>query len=232
MYSTGNEGVWIHLYHNSRAKLALENGVKLLLTQRTAYPWDGTVEIIFENAPAGDFGLFLRMPFWADEAAITVNEQVTHVIHKPGSYYEIRRKWNRSDRVRIVFEMPIRVVYSNPDVRENRGCVAIQRGPVIYCLESIDHSNISVFDVVLPVDSSGAAHGLKAKFEPDLLGGIVTISGSALTYDPPSTDESLYSFESFDKYLKPVSIQAISYFSWANRGSSDMTVWIPSMTTE
>jgi len=228
MYSTSAEGAWIHLYHNSRVKLTLESGEELLLTQNTAYPWDGTVKIAFENAPAENFSLFLRIPYWAENATISVNNRTALAVQKPGTYHEIRRKWSDNDSVNVVFDMPIKMVHANPNVLENRGCVAIQRGPVVYCLESVDHET-SIFDIVLPVDSEGKTRGLKAQFEPDLLGGVVAINGPAPAYGRSISSKTLCSFESFDEYLEPTGIKAIPYFAWANRGPSDMTVWITLM---
>ncbi|MHC4147752.1 MAG: glycoside hydrolase family 127 protein [Planctomycetota bacterium] len=223
MYSTSIEGLWVHLYHSSRLNWHLQSGKELTVTQSSAYPWENTVEIMLESAPGGEFSLFLRIPYWTASAKITVNEQRSYVIRKPGSYHEIRRNWNTEDRVKVAFEMPIRAIYSNPNVRENRGRVALQRGPVIYCLESVDHQNISVFDIVLPFDLSDISDRLEAEFEPDTLGGVVTIKGNASAYDRSLANERLYSF---------TRMKAIPYFAWANRGPSEMTVWIPRMRSE
>lgn len=223
IYGTSSEGIYIHLYQSSRLDWKLEDGSKLSLSQRTNYPWENTVNIVLDNVPPGEFSLFLRIPYWSERATINVNAESRRVVKNPGSYYEIRRKWNPKDQIEIVFDMPIRMVYSNPNVRENRGCVALQRGPVVYCLESVDHQGASIFDIVLPSDT---AEGFTAKFEPELLGGVVTIEGDALAYDTSSTEAKLYSFTPFTKKMRPLPIKAIPYFAWANRGPSEMTVWI------
>lgn len=226
MYSASAEGIWIHLYHSSRLNWHLEDGSEVVLAQSTAYPWEDAVEIVFESAPDEDFSLFLRIPYWTASVKITVNGQLSCVVRNPGSYYEIRQNWNKKDRVQIVFDMPIRVVHPNPLIRENRGHVALQRGPIIYCLESVDHRESSVFDIVLTLDLSDTARGLKVRFEPGLLEGVVTIHGNALAYGAALANERLYSFAPFRKPVKPVRMKAIPYFAWANRGPSEMTVWI------
>jgi uncharacterized protein len=227
MYSTSAEGVWVHLYHSSRLNWRLQSDKKLTLVQDTNYPWENNVKITFEKVPSEDFSLFLRIPGWTSSARVTINASPSRVVRSCGSYYEIRRSWKKGDRVEIVFEMPVRVVHANPRVRQDAGRVAIQRGPLIYCLESVDHPNVSIFDVVLPLDSSGTFEAFEAQFMPNLLGGVVAITGDALAYGSPEVDEKLYGFEPFSKPSRKVTLTAIPYFAWAHRGPSEMMVWIP-----
>ncbi len=226
VYSTSSEGVWIHLYHNSRLDWHLQDGARLSLSQSTKYPWENTVKIVLDKAPSIQFSLFVRIPYWAERATVAVNEQSPFVVKEPVSYYEIRRRWQAKDRVEITFDMPVRAVHSSPKVRENRGRVALQRGPIVYCLESVDHKDTSVFDIVLPSDLSDIADTFEAYFDPNLLGGVATLRGNALAYTTSLTDDELYTFSPFSESLKPLRITAIPYFAWANRGSSEMTVWI------
>jgi DUF1680 family protein len=226
IYGTNSQGVWIHLYHSSRLDWHFQDGTKLSLSQSTKYPWQNTVNIVFDEVPSGKFSLFVRIPHWTTKATVAVNEQSPCIVNNPGSYHQIRRRWQANDRVEITFDMPIRAVHANPQVRQNRGRVALQRGPIVYCLESVDHQDTSVFDIVLPFDLSDIDDALEARFEPDLLGGVVTLRGAALAYDS-SSEKKLYSFAPFSGNLKPIKITAIPYFAWANRGPSEMTVWIP-----
>jgi DUF1680 family protein len=227
MYSTSAKGLWIHLYHSGRLNWHLENGKELTIHQNTKYPWENTVEIIFENVPAEEFSLFFRVPGWTTSAGVSVNGRFFRSIHKSEHYHEIRRSWEKNDRIEIVFDMPARVVHAHPHLRENSGCVAIRRGPLIYCVESVDQQNVSVFDIVLPLNSSGISRDFEVMYDPNLLGGIVTITSDVLAYDPVSSDDGLYSFERFPRPLRPVKMIAIPYFAWANRGRSEMKVWIP-----
>jgi DUF1680 family protein len=226
MYSTSSEGVWVHLYDSSRLEWHLENGKEVRLRQNTKYPWENTVTVTLESVPGEDFSLFFRVPSWTTSARININGNSFRVIHNPGHYHEIRRSWKENDRIEIVFDMPVRVVHANPHVRENFGCVAIQRGPLIYCMESVDHQ-VCVFDIVLPLNLSDISHGFEVKFEPNLLGGIVRIMSDALAHYPASSDCGLYRFDRFPKPSRPVKMTVIPYFAWANRGHSEMQVWIP-----
>jgi hypothetical protein len=232
LYSTSDEGVWVHLYHSSRLNWRAEDGEALVLVQATKYPWDEAVEIRFEKTPVEPFGLFLRIPNWTTNARMSINGSPLNLACKPGSYCEIRRSWKDGDRVEIELPMPIRIVHANPRVRENAGHLAIQRGPLIYCLESKDHPDVSIFDIVLPLDSSRSSAAFESRFEPDLLGGIVTISAGALTYGVAQSEEKLYSFDGFPPPAKSITLKAVPYFAWANRGPSEMLVWIPCTAKE
>jgi len=227
IYSTSSKGVWIHLYHNSGLDWHLQGGAKLTLSQSTNYPWGNIVKIVLDKVPSTEFSLFVRLPHWAEQATIVVGEESPSLVNKSGTYYEIRRRWQANDRVEITFDMPVRAVHSSPEVRRNRGRVALQRGPIVYCLESVDHKDTSVFDIVLPFDLSDSADKLETRFESKLLGGVVTLRGTALAYGSSPSAKELYSFAPFRGKLKPIKITAIPYFAWANRGPSEMTVWIP-----
>lgn len=227
IYSTSAEGVWIHLYHSSRLSWRTEAGTEFILVQSTGYPWNGQVEITFEKAPVGPFSLYLRIPGWATSAGVRINGQALASPCNPGSYRDIRRSWKNGDKVTIELPMPVRVVHANPRVQENTGRVAIQRGPLLYCLESPDHPDVSIFDIVLPLDSSRSSRAFESRYESDLLGGIVVVRANALAYDTAPSEEKLYSFEPFPASTKTVKLKAIPYFAWANRGSSEMLVWMP-----
>jgi len=171
IYSTSAKGLWIHLYHSGRLNWHLENGKELTIHQNTKYPWENTVEITFENVPAEEFSLFFRVPGWTTSAGVSVNGRFFRSIHKSEHYHEIRRSWEKKDRIEIVFDMPVRVVHAHPHLRENSGCVAIRRGPLIYCVESVDQQNVSVFDIVLPLNLSSISRDFEVMYDPNLLGG-------------------------------------------------------------
>ena len=126
-----------------------------------------------------------------------------------------------------MFDMPVRVVHAHPYLRENSGCVAIRRGPLIYCIEGVDQQVVSIFDIVLPLNLSNISQNFKVSYKPNRLGGIVTITADALARDPDSIEDRLYNFERFPVPSRPVKMIAIPYFAWANRCHSEMEVWIP-----
>jgi uncharacterized protein len=232
LYSTSPEGVWVHLYHNSRLAWRSEAGEEIVLIQNTKYPWTNTVEITVERAPAGALSLFLRIPYWSTGTTINLNGKPFRALPESSVYCEIQRRWSNNDRVEITFEMPIRAVYPHPRLRENAGCLALQRGPVLYCLESVDHPNMSIFDIVLPVDAAGVPGQCTATFEPDLLGGVVTLNVTGWANNSPPGETRLYDFQPRDAPMGRAPVKAIPYFAWANRGPCDMTVWVPWMRAQ
>ena len=220
-YSTSEDAVWINLYGGNALAMEL-NGKPLKLRQTTNYPWDGNVRIAVAECPAREFALKLRIPGWAESATIRVNGKAANMHATPGSYAEIRRRWKPGDVVELELPMPARLIEANPLVEEARNQVAIERGPIVYCLESPDLPNgVRVEDVSIPADAE-----LVARFDPQLLGGVTVIETAAIV--KPSGDWS-------DKLYRPLSrerqrgirVRFIPYFAWSNRGASEMSVWLP-----
>ncbi|MEM3945501.1 MAG: glycoside hydrolase family 127 protein, partial [Candidatus Micrarchaeia archaeon] len=143
-------------------------------------------------------------------------------VHETGKYIEIRRKWKQGDEIRINFHVEVEKIFSNENVKNNLCKVAIKRGPIIYCIESVDNPNLNIFNLSLPLDSE-----LKTRWTANLLNGINIIEGEALYSELDNTKEKLYtsSYE-LTKSLSKVRFTAIPYYAWANRGKSDMLVWI------
>ena len=142
---------------------------------------------------------------------------------EPGSYTAIQRVWSVGTTVRLRLPMDVRLIASHPRVQANTGRVAIARGPLIYCIEAADHPESTVDALVL-----GPASDLQARDEPDLLGGLTTIRGTAGVATQNRSD-ALYS--RFDggkpKPTGSTPLTAIPYFAWANRVPGAMRVWIP-----
>ncbi|MEX2091769.1 MAG: glycoside hydrolase family 127 protein [Pirellulales bacterium] len=220
-YSTSDDAVWVNLYGGNT--LAMDwHGGQLRLTQTTNYPWEGRVRIAVDECPATEFALKLRIPGWAESAAIRVNGKPANIKAQPGSYAEIRRRWKPGDVVELDLAMPARLIEANPLVEEARNQVAIERGPIVYCLESSDlPRGVRVQDVAISADAE-----LAARFDPKLLGGVTVIE--TMAFVKPSGDWS-------DKLYRPLSrerqreirVRFIPYFAWSNRGPSEMSVWLP-----
>lgn len=221
-YSTSAEGVWVHLYDNSRLDWHLDDGRKLALEQKTRYPWDGKVDITVSPESPAEFAIFLRIPGWCEKASVTVNgEQAKEA--QPGSYLKLARTWKAGDIIKLQMPMPVSPQECEPRVRENLGSVAIQRGPVVYCLESVDNPDAPIRDAALDVGA-----GFTEEFKRDLLGGVTVIRAKA-SYPTSGADRGpLYrSLGSVRPATKKADLTAIPYYAWANRGPSHMTVWIP-----
>ncbi len=232
LYSTSPEGVYVHLYHNSTLDWRLENGTGLKLSQKTGYPWGDTVTLTVTPARPAEFNLYVRIPGWTRHASVSVNGQQTQGDPKPGEYFAIHRTWEAGDSISVAFDMTPRLIGANPRVRENLGRVAVERGPLVYCLEQSDQPGLeSIFDVTLPVGAN-PGRDFTAQFEPDKLGGILMLHHKGIATRKPLSDDPLYQLLETANSLpgKEVELTFIPYYAWANRESTAMQVWVPYTT--
>jgi len=206
-YAQGANTVFVNLYIGGTANLT-RNGAKLTLEQTGNYPWEGNIKIAVNPEKATKFDLALRIPSWCETISYKVNgKQVSAKTDKGYAY--IDRTWQARDVVEIDMPMPVKRIYADPRVYANRGRVALQRGPLVYCLEGIDH-NGKVLDIMLPGNAK-----LTTEKRPDLLGGVTVITGTAKRVKDGQPAED-------------VKITAIPHYVWDNRPpSGEMIVWIP-----
>jgi len=223
LYATSDEGLWVHLYAAGTATAALPGVGEVTVRQRTAYPWDGTVDLEVRPTAPATFGLFLRVPAWAEGASISVNGEPTTSPPRAGTHVAVRREWRAGDVVRLALPMPVRLMASHPRVAENDGRVAIMRGPLVYCIEGADHPEIDVWDMVVPGDATW-----DVSREADLLGGIVVLRIEALVRVDAVGGEALYRpYGGQRPRVAPARLMAIPYYAWANRAPGPMRVWLP-----
>jgi uncharacterized protein len=225
-YNTSAKGVYVNLYDNSHLDWHLENGTSLKMDQTTRYPWGDTVEIAVTPAAAAEFSVFLRVPGWSGETEFSLNGKRAPGAVKSGEYFEIHRAWHPGDRIEVKFDMTPQLVRANPLVRENAGRVAVQRGPLVYCLESADQPALtSLFDTEL----AAPAEPFRAEFRPDLLGGVLVLRHAGAVSEKPLEDEPLYQTAARIALpaFQPTELTLIPYYAWANRGMTSMEVWIP-----
>ncbi|WP_163504693.1 glycoside hydrolase family 127 protein [Fodinicola acaciae] len=212
--TTDATGVQLHQYGSGDF-----GGVRV----RTRYPWEGAVSVrITENRPE-PWTLSLRVPHWCDQVSIVVNGDAFPVNATKG-YVRVERTWSTGDIVDMEFAMPVRKTMASPRVDAVRGCVALERGPLVYCLESVDQpENVRLDDVRIDGDAEP-----RTEWRPELLGGVTTVAvrGRHVQDDQPSWwpyrtagDSSAAGDE--------VDLVAVPYFAWANRGAGAMRVWIP-----
>ncbi|SFC15080.1 hypothetical protein SAMN05421747_10588 [Parapedobacter composti] len=219
-YSLSADGIWFNLYGGSTLETSLDAGT-VRLTQTTAYPWQGRVQVAVEEAPAAAVSFFLRIPGWCENARLLVNgAPVTIELHS-GSYAEVKRRWHRGDRITLELDMPVEMMEAHPFVEETRNQVAVKRGPLVYCLEAAGlPDGVDVFDVAIPAAAS---------FEPtDTLIGrtpVVTLRTTAVKQGG-GTWSGLYRPLSRGT-ATPVSVSLIPYYAWGNRDFGDMSVWLP-----
>jgi DUF1680 family protein len=220
IYNASPSEISVDLYVQGSAELRVA-GTKLKLHQTTSYPWDGNVKIKLELEQAAQFGLRLRIPGWSRGATLKINNQIIElgdVIHS--GYAVLERTWNTNDEIRLEFPMTIERVRAHPSVRADAGQVALQRGPILYCLEAVDH-NFPLHQIVLEKTTR-----LEAHFEADLLEGVTVITGMALAEDLSAWSGKLYRMDQASSRAVP--IKAIPYFAWDNREAGEMRVWIRS----
>ena len=220
-YAKSGDQIWVNLYGASRLVTKLSNGETVQLAQETEYPWSGRVRIRIIACGEKEFALRLRIPGWAAGATVRVNRRPAENA-APENYFEIRRTWAPGDVVDLDLPMPVRLMEANPLVEETLNQLAVQRGPVVYCLESTDlPAGVRVSDVRIPADLQ-----LAARYDGRLLGGIVVLEGQAEAGSGENWQGKLYR-QVQPAALKPVPVKLIPYSVWQNRGPSEMSVWLP-----
>ena len=224
IYARNGDDVYLNLFIPSEATLPLGDK-KLVLKQTTRYPWEGTVRIAVEPEVKSEFALFVRIPGWASNEAVPgglyrfLGEPTAQPVLKLNGkavaldpergYAVLRRVWAKGDVVELSIPMEIRLVAARDEVVEDLDKIALQRGPLVYCVEGVDNGG-KALDIALPDTAA-----LTAEFKPGLLGGIVMISGKALRIGPGEGSQPV-----------EMVFHAIPYYIWANRGADEMAVWL------
>lgn len=221
-YGRSRNALWVHLYGSNILDTILSEGGRVQLCQTTAYPWDGKVSLTLEVTPATEWSLRLRVPAWAAGATLAVNGRPSPVQPVAGSYVEVRRLWAAGDTVEFSMPLATRLLQSHPLVEETRNQVAVQRGPIVYCLESIDlPAETTVANVSISRDVAW-----KLEPAPVALGQVMALSGKLIATDEPGWKTELYR-ELPNSKVRTVSTRLVPYFAWGNRGPSEMSVWLP-----
>jgi len=153
-YSTSRDGLYVHLFHNSELNWHLRNGTSLKVVQKTNYPWQGVVEIEVSPSSPAEFTIYLRIPGWSGRCSVTVNGKPVPG-GESGRYLPLRRRWTSGDVIHLDLEMSPQILEANARVVEDNGRVAVQRGPLVYCLEQLDQpAGVALAEVALLTDSA------------------------------------------------------------------------------
>lgn len=214
VYAAAPARLDVHLYADSEATVDL-GGTSVRISQRTRYPWDGTVTLRLAPESAGRFLLRLRRPGWCRSCTVQVNGKVVQAPLVAG-YLEIDRTWSAGDRVTLRMPMPVERIHADPRIRQDCGRVALMRGPLVYCLEGCDNG-ADLDAIALPPRAR-----LGWRFRPGLLGGVGTISAGARRALP--FPDAPYAARA--QRTRAQRITAIPYFAWDNRKPGAMAVWI------
>jgi DUF1680 family protein len=218
IYGSGESELAIHLYASSEASLEI-GGKPLTVSQETGYPWNGKTTICFGCDSEVSFTLKLRIPSWLDRPIVTVNGlPVDLEANLTNGYLTLQRVWQDEDRVEVSAEMDVKRVYANPHIIGNLGRVALQRGPIVYCFESVDQPTAELECLSLPDREE-----IEALFDPQLLRGVVKLSGRVLVTDEEWGDD-LYRTQPPTKRI--CNFTAVPYYAWDNRDEGKMVVWI------
>lgn len=209
--------VYVHLYNNSTMRFPLFGAQ---IEQQTHYPWSGDVTMTVSVDQPASFKLALRIPDWCAEHTLKVNGSSIDAPVERG-YAFIDRTWNSGDTVELTLSMPVERMVAHPNVRHDAGCIALQRGPIVYCLEEVDNG-ANLANLVIPRDAK-----LTAEFDSSLFGGISVITGEAVRAEPTEWSNGLYQPQSALEYTnEKMPFKAIPYSLWANREPGEMRVWI------
>lgn len=222
MYSIANDGLYFNLYGGSKLSTKLKNGAAIQLEQTTNYPWDSAISITIKEVPNSETSLYLRVPSWCTNATIKVNGQPIKSTIIYGAYNQVKRSWKAGDKIELSLQMPAVLLESNPLIEETKNQVAVKRGPIVYCLESADlQASQKVFNVAIPAN-------IRFVEKPQSIGNsqIIALEGEGKLLQNTFSN-TLY--KPLNTTTKPITIKLIPYYTWANRGQTDMTVWLPLM---
>ena len=222
VYATQGNDIYVNLYIQGKSEMkTADNQVQLV--QTTGYPWEGKVSIQVKPEKESEFAIRLRIPGWLQSTPVasdlyaytTPAEKYTLKVNgstvKPAEgdgYATIVRTWKPDDVIELELPMEVRRVKANDQVEDDRGMLAMERGPIVYCLEGIDQPDSVVFNKFIPADAK-----IDVTFDAKLLKGVMVLSGTAKEVAK-------------DGSIKDVPFKAIPYSTWNNRGAGQMEVWV------
>lgn len=224
IYDVSDDGRTVHAHLFIGSEVSFESeGRKVKLSQKSELPWNGRVEFSVSHTAEANgipFELALRIPNWFnnERPTLKVNDQSIHFRVEQG-YAKLEREWKDGDKVEWLLPMETKLIAANPLIRADAGKAAIQRGPLVYCVEEVDN--------VKPLASLSLAEepGLTDRNVPDLLGGCVVVEGDGTVRDDSGWDAGS-PYRPLIKHSKAVRFMAIPYYLWGNREPGEMSVWL------
>ena len=227
VYALSPDTLWVHLYAASTLDTAWTDGTRIKLRQETEYPWAGAVKFTLEAAPDRAVALKLRVPGWlhAGAATLLVNGQPVPAALTPGTYAEVKRTWRAGDTVQFSMDFQPVLLEANPLVEETVNQVALKCGPLVYCVESNDlPAGVRLRDVALSLLAKPA---FTSHRETLVNADVRTLTFPALALSREAwTSRELYR-EAAARAPRAITLKAVPYYAWGNRGDTDMSVWLP-----
>ncbi|WP_154144192.1 glycoside hydrolase family 127 protein [Raoultella sp. RIT712] len=218
LFTPRPDALFINFYAGSEASFTI-NAQTLALKISGNYPWDEEVTIAFSHAQAVSHTLALRLPEWCAAPQVLVNGEVAQGELRKG-YLHLTREWQQGDTITLRLPMKVRRVYAHPRVRHAAGKVAIQRGPLVYCLEEADNGT-ELYNLSLPTNSRFSEIAGSG-----VLAGKVLLVAEGLRRPTSADDQPLYGFDHPQTQVQKQTLTFIPWFSWANRGEGEMRIWV------
>jgi hypothetical protein len=219
IYAHGEGRLYVNLYAAGEASIKM-GGATIKLSQQTDYPWDGRVRLTVTPDQAAEFALCLRIPCWAQgrpvpsdlyrlanpkvpPVGLKINGLAADSSPQDDGYVHLRCRWQAEDVVELDLPMAIHRIRADEKVKDDQGKAALMRGPIVYCLEAVDHPGVDLSRLVLPRETP-----FKAEHRTTMLGGVTVLQGQVRADGQ-----------------RPITLTAVPYFAWANREQGAMTVW-------
>ncbi|MGE2470215.1 glycoside hydrolase family 127 protein [Klebsiella michiganensis] len=219
IYTPHDDALYINLYVGNSVEIPVGNAA-LRLRISGNYPWQEQVKIVIDSSSPVNHTLALRLPDWCDKPQVTLNgAPVTQDVRK--GYLHISHLWQEGDTLQLTLPMPVRRIYGNPLVRHQAGQVAVQRGPLVYCLEQADNGE-QLHNLQLPRDARFSAVEGKGIFARKIL---LQAPGYKQTAED-AENQALWHYDRAPSSRQPQVLTFIPWFSWANRGEGEMRIWV------
>lgn len=228
IYGSSKDAIWVNLFISSKTTIKVKNS-DVQVSMETNYPWEGSVKISINPQGRVEFPVHIRIPGWVqgkpvpgDLYKFADNIDTPYQVKLNGNeipftlengYAVMTNRWKKGDEIELVFPMEVRKIVAREEVQVNKGRIALQRGPLVYCVEGVDNGG-KAWNFIVPENTRFAS-----KYDPNKLGGITTIQFDAPVMEVVADGSNISSTNK--------TITAIPYYSWANRGSSEMQVWLP-----
>ncbi len=228
VYNTSTNGIWVNLFVASNTSVTIGK-TKVAIDQKSNYPWEGDVTINVNPEKKTKFDLYVRIPGWATGEAVpgdlyhflkTPSAKFTLKVNGKDAAYQmengyaiIKREWKKGDMVQLSLPMDVQEVAARESITADVDRVALQRGPLVYCVEGADNDG-QAWNILMPENTT-----FKTSFQKDLLNGVVTIQAEVPAVVVSSDNQNVSTVKK--------TITAIPYYSWCNRGSNSMQVWLP-----
>ena len=232
MYAVKGSNLYVNLFAGNTATIQVEDK-QVTLEQKTNYPWDGDINLKVVKTKAKAFNMMIRLPGWVSQSpvpsdlyrfaddvlgsySVKVNGQAVQTEIVKG-YLSLNRKWKKDDVVTIHFDMPVRTIKANHRVSDDRGRIAVERGPLVYCAEGVDNKDFKIFNFLMPR-------------QPQF-----TVLDQQISYDNQSFDvkaikvdgQAVEQNETGEVNVKSAQLTMIPYYAWNHRGAGLMEVWMP-----